>query len=231
MPQKKWDPGERDLRHRRRRRTPSVEEPKMKKLVIAAATALLMTSTAHAAKVGVSMALFDDNFLTVLRNGIQSYADENGHTVQIEDAQNDVAKQLDQINNFIASRRRRDHREPGRHLGDAGDVRRRRRRQRAAGLRQPPADQPRHAARQPGLRRLERGRLRHARDQGGLPPAQGGRQDRGQRLRDHGRALEPGRGAAHAGHPRRDRRHRTAASRSTSSTSRPRTGTATKRRT
>jgi len=49
------------------------------------------------------MALFDDNFLTVLRNGIQKYADEQGHTAQIEDAQNDVAKQLDQINNFIAS--------------------------------------------------------------------------------------------------------------------------------
>jgi inositol transport system substrate-binding protein len=39
----------------------------------------------------------------VLRNGIQTYADSNGHTVQIEDAKNDVAKQLDQINNFIAS--------------------------------------------------------------------------------------------------------------------------------
>jgi inositol transport system substrate-binding protein len=56
-----------------------------------------------AANIGVSMALFDDNFLTVLRNGIQTYADSNGHQVQIEDAQNDVAKQLDQINNFIAS--------------------------------------------------------------------------------------------------------------------------------
>ena len=75
----------------------------MKKFVIAAATALLMTSTAHADKVGVSMALFDDNFLTVLRNGIQSYADENKIEVQIEDAQNDVAKQLDQIKNFAAS--------------------------------------------------------------------------------------------------------------------------------
>jgi inositol transport system substrate-binding protein len=39
----------------------------------------------------------------VLRNGIQKYADEQGHDVQIEDAQNDVARQLDQINNFIAS--------------------------------------------------------------------------------------------------------------------------------
>lgn len=75
----------------------------MKKLLIAAAMAALMTSTAQAAKVGVSMALFDDNFLTVLRNGIQSYADANGIEVQIEDAQNDVAKQLDQIKNFAAS--------------------------------------------------------------------------------------------------------------------------------
>ena len=75
----------------------------MKKLILGAAFAALMTSSAMAEKVGVSMALFDDNFLTVLRNGIQKYADENGIEVQIEDAQNDVAKQLDQINNFIAS--------------------------------------------------------------------------------------------------------------------------------
>jgi inositol transport system substrate-binding protein len=75
----------------------------MKKLILAAAMAALMSSTAHAAKVGVSMALFDDNFLTVLRNGIQAYADANGIEVQIEDAQNDVAKQLDQIKNFAAS--------------------------------------------------------------------------------------------------------------------------------
>jgi inositol transport system substrate-binding protein len=75
----------------------------MKKLILAAAMAALMTSTAHATKVGVSMALFDDNFLTVLRNGIQAYADKNGIEVQIEDAQNDVAKQLDQIKNFAAS--------------------------------------------------------------------------------------------------------------------------------
>jgi inositol transport system substrate-binding protein len=49
------------------------------------------------------MALFDDNFLTVLRNGIQADGDKMGVTVQIEDAQNDVGKQLDQIKNFAAS--------------------------------------------------------------------------------------------------------------------------------
>lgn len=74
----------------------------MKKLALAGVVSLL-GSTAMADGIGVSMALFDDNFLTVLRNGIQKTADEQGLSVQIEDAQNDVAKQLDQINNFIAS--------------------------------------------------------------------------------------------------------------------------------
>jgi inositol transport system substrate-binding protein len=75
----------------------------MKKILMAAGLMTLMSTSAMAANVGVSMALFDDNFLTVLRNGIQTYADANGVSVQIEDAQNDVAKQLDQINNFVAS--------------------------------------------------------------------------------------------------------------------------------
>ena len=75
----------------------------MRKTFLAVGLTALLSTTAMAETIGVSMALFDDNFLTVLRNGIQKYADDNGHTVQIEDAQNDVAKQLDQINNFIAS--------------------------------------------------------------------------------------------------------------------------------
>jgi inositol transport system substrate-binding protein len=75
----------------------------MKKTLVAAGLVSLMSTTAMAQDIGVSMALFDDNFLTVLRNGIQEQADASGLSVQIEDAQNDVAKQLDQINNFIAS--------------------------------------------------------------------------------------------------------------------------------
>jgi len=75
----------------------------MKKTLIAAGLVSLLGTTAMADGVGVSMALFDDNFLTVLRNGIQTDADAKGISVQIQDAQNDVAKQLDQINNFIAS--------------------------------------------------------------------------------------------------------------------------------
>jgi inositol transport system substrate-binding protein len=76
----------------------------MKKFVLAAAMAALLSSSALAAdKIGVSMALFDDNFLTVLRNGIEAQSKDMGVEVQIEDAQNDVAKQLDQIKNFAAS--------------------------------------------------------------------------------------------------------------------------------
>ncbi len=76
----------------------------MKKFLIAAAAVALMSSSAMSAtKIGVSMALFDDNFLTVLRNGIEAQSKSMDAEVQIEDAQNDVAKQLDQIKNFAAS--------------------------------------------------------------------------------------------------------------------------------
>ena len=36
----------------------------------------LMAGTAHAENIGVSMALFDDNFLTVRRNGMIDYSRE-----------------------------------------------------------------------------------------------------------------------------------------------------------
>lgn len=76
----------------------------MKKTLIAAGVTALMSTTAMAENIGVSMALFDDNFLTVLRNGMIEMADGMEDVdLQVEDAQNDVAKQLDQVNNFIAS--------------------------------------------------------------------------------------------------------------------------------
>ena len=183
---------------------------RMRNLLAGAALAMLMAQAAMAQTIAVSMALFDDNFLTVLRNGIETYAETlDGVTVQIEDAaerRRQAARPDPQLRRL---RRRRDHRQPGRHLGDRGDVQSRRRRRHPARLCQPRADQRRRPARRPGLRRLRRGRIRHAGDQGSLPPAQGGRQDRGcQRLRPHGRALEPGRAAAHPGHPRRDRHGR-----------------------
>ena len=77
----------------------------MKKLIVSSALAVMLSTAAHAETIGVSMALFDDNFLTVLRNGMDDYAKTlDGVTLQIEDAQNDVAKQQSQIQNFIASK-------------------------------------------------------------------------------------------------------------------------------
>lgn len=76
----------------------------MKKTLIAAGVVSLLSTTAMAENIGVSMARFDDNFLTVLRNGMIAQAEGmDGVTLQVEDAQDDVAKQLDQINNFVAS--------------------------------------------------------------------------------------------------------------------------------
>ena len=57
----------------------------MKTKILATATAMMLSTTAMAENIGVSMALFDDNFLTVLRNGIQEMADGmDGVDVQIE---------------------------------------------------------------------------------------------------------------------------------------------------
>lgn len=76
----------------------------MKKFILSSALAVMMSTAAHAETIGVTMAQFDDNFLTVLRNGMSDYAKTlDGVNLQIEDAQNDVAKQQSQIQNFIAS--------------------------------------------------------------------------------------------------------------------------------
>ena len=77
----------------------------MKKILLAAGLTSLMGTTAIAEmQIGVSVARFDDNGLTVMRNGMTAFDDANDDvSLQVEDATDDVAKQLDQINNFIAS--------------------------------------------------------------------------------------------------------------------------------
>ena len=76
----------------------------MKRLLIALAAATVLSSPAFATKIGVSMDKFDDNFLTVLRNSMGDYAKTlPGVTLQIEDAKDDVSKQLSQVQNFIAN--------------------------------------------------------------------------------------------------------------------------------
>ena len=71
---------------------------------IAAGFVGVMSSASGTKTVGVSMAAFDDNFLTVLRNGMSDYATTlEGVELQVEDAEDDVGKQLNQIENFIAA--------------------------------------------------------------------------------------------------------------------------------
>ncbi len=79
-------------------------EEEMKKLTLTASLLALSATLAQAETIGISLATFDDNYQTVMRNKIQAYADTlEGVDVQFEDAQSDLAKQLDQVNNFIAS--------------------------------------------------------------------------------------------------------------------------------
>ncbi|MBA4491717.1 sugar ABC transporter substrate-binding protein [Paracoccus sp. S1E-3] len=54
-------------------------------------------------RVAVSMTAFDNPFLTIIREGIAAEAEKEGDVELVfEDAQLDVARQLDQVQNFIA---------------------------------------------------------------------------------------------------------------------------------
>jgi inositol transport system substrate-binding protein len=82
----------------------------VKKIALAVLAGAMLAGTAlagsaQAANVGVSMAQFDDNFLTVLRNGMIDYAKTlKGVNLQVEDGGNDVNKQLSEVQNFVASK-------------------------------------------------------------------------------------------------------------------------------
>ncbi|RUM23518.1 rhizopine-binding protein, partial [Rhizobium vallis] len=76
----------------------------MKSICVAAILAALTASAASAETIGVSMQSFDNNFQTLLREGLSARATQvGGVSLQIEDAQTDVSKQLNQVNNFIAA--------------------------------------------------------------------------------------------------------------------------------
>jgi len=74
----------------------------MKRFVFAFAASAIMTSSAMAQTIGVSMAQFDDRFLTNLREAMEAAAEEFGVNIHFEDAQADIGRQLNQIQNFIA---------------------------------------------------------------------------------------------------------------------------------
>jgi inositol transport system substrate-binding protein len=77
----------------------------MKRTMIAVAALAAITTSASAENIGVAMAQFDDNFLTVLRNGMIDYAKTMSNvTLQVEDGANDPNKQLSEIQNFVASK-------------------------------------------------------------------------------------------------------------------------------
>jgi ABC-type sugar transport system substrate-binding protein len=61
------------------------------------------STSSYAINIGYSSPNFDDNFQTVLRNTAKKYAESLGHSIQIEDAREDVGTQISQIQNFIAS--------------------------------------------------------------------------------------------------------------------------------
>ena len=76
----------------------------MRLTLFTVSVAALLAGGASAETIGVSMQSFDDNFQTLLRNGIVQRAGElDGVDVQVEDSGRDVSKQLNQVTNFIAS--------------------------------------------------------------------------------------------------------------------------------
>lgn len=78
----------------------------MKRLLAACMAAMLIAVPAMAkTTVGVSMALFDDNFLTLLREAVADHAKATPDVaIQFEDAQGDVGRQLSQVQNFISQK-------------------------------------------------------------------------------------------------------------------------------
>ncbi|MDE2447569.1 MAG: sugar ABC transporter substrate-binding protein [Gammaproteobacteria bacterium] len=73
-------------------------------LAVLAGALTLLGAAAQAATIGVSMALFDDNFLTVVRASMKARAQQLDAAIQFEDAQNDIGRQLNQVQNFIAQK-------------------------------------------------------------------------------------------------------------------------------
>ena len=57
------------------------------------------------AKIGVTIANFDDTFLTYMMDGMKAYGAEKGADMEFVDAKEDMAKQMDQVENFIVQQK------------------------------------------------------------------------------------------------------------------------------
>ncbi|TWI46297.1 inositol transport system substrate-binding protein [Pseudomonas duriflava] len=55
-------------------------------------------------RIGISIAQVDDNFMTYVRRGLEDAAKKENIQVQFEDAQGDVVRQLNQIQNFLSQK-------------------------------------------------------------------------------------------------------------------------------
>ncbi len=76
----------------------------MRNFAIATGLVALMSTSAMAQEIGATISRFDDNWLAVMRNGMTEHADSmSGVSLQMEDASDDLAKQIDQVKNFVAS--------------------------------------------------------------------------------------------------------------------------------
>ena len=76
----------------------------MKKHLLTASLVAVMGTSVAAQEIGATFSKFDDNWLTVLRNGMTEYAGTiGGLSYQQVDATDDIAKQIDQVKNFVAS--------------------------------------------------------------------------------------------------------------------------------
>ncbi len=76
---------------------------KLSKYLGAVAVSALLAGGAAAETIGYSSPNFDDNYQTIMREAAKVHAEKMGHTIQIEDAREDVGTQLSQIQNFIAA--------------------------------------------------------------------------------------------------------------------------------
>lgn len=83
----------------------------MKKVLLTGLALVLASSVAFGAdkkiQVGVSIANFDDTFLTYMMDGMKSYAKAHAADMEITftDAKEDMAKQMDQVENFLVQKK------------------------------------------------------------------------------------------------------------------------------
>ncbi|MFF2321453.1 sugar ABC transporter substrate-binding protein [Agrobacterium sp. NPDC058088] len=75
----------------------------MKKLLLATVFSLLAVPAFAETRIAVTMTSFDNPFLTILLHGMREDAKKKGVDLIAEDAQLDPAKQLNQVQNFVAN--------------------------------------------------------------------------------------------------------------------------------